>query len=306
MAIYFREDPSGDRQDLYVQNAWPESGRYPLLKGAGRGKEWVETVYRADPVRYVSFDEFDGIYSIGFFGCNALAYAYPDNRGGFAGGMLAHVPSGDLGSLKGQLYGPNNPPESVAGHLRSLGGNPNNVWAVMAIAEQGHENNVREHIDYLKKDGVPDQRIKIILVKDQGFTFGLRYDGQVGQSSGAPKISVSSAKQKSGKGCCYISTAACVALGMGDDCEELRLLRRFRDELLIHTPQGMDLVQRYYETAPEVVVEIDRDSARTAIYAWIYQTFIIPAVAAARRGDVAQGLAILTAVISQTERRFLR
>ena len=55
---------------------------------------------------------------------------------------------------------------------------------------------------------------------------------------------------------CYITTAACTALGLPDECEELQTLRWFRDNVLTDEA-GLALVGRYYEQAPAIVRAID-------------------------------------------------
>ena len=255
----------------------------------------------------VDFDEFDGLFSTGFMGCNALCYIYPDTTGGFAGAVLHHVPSGVLKDLKGThgLHGPTHPPKDYAEKLGALGGVPGNVWVVMAIWGTNYQQNVKEHVRFLKEDGVPDQRIKIILVKDQGFTFGVRYDGCVGQCGGAPKrITKTEAKATKKKGACYITTAACEARGLGDDCAELQTLRRFRDEVLLQNAAGRRLVSRYYETAPAIVAAIDCLTERHAIYDGIYSTYVRPALDAAKKWDAAQGIAILEEVLAEMQRQY--
>ena len=62
-----------------------------------------------------------------------------------------------------------------------------------------HEENVNEHVKFLLQDGVPDNRIKVILVRDNAFSFGVRYNGEVGQCYSPPRAitkSVAKAKNK--------------------------------------------------------------------------------------------------------------
>ena len=103
------------------------------------------------------------------------------------------------------------------------------------------------------------------------------------------------------QGCCYITTAACHARRLADDCAELQTLRRFRDDVLLAHPTGRQLVARYYETAPEVVAAIDRLPEQRAIYEWIYQTYVPPAVEAARKRDISRAIAILREVLGEAE-----
>lgn len=59
--------------------------------------------------------------------------------------------------------------------------------------------------------------------------------------------------KKSGKGGCFLTTAACEHRGLSDNCYELRVLRIFRDETLLVTPEGRALVEEYYSIAPDLV-----------------------------------------------------
>jgi hypothetical protein len=52
------------------------------------------------------------------------------------------------------------------------------------------------------------------------------------------------------------------AKGLPDDCFELRVLRRFRDAVLLPSPDGRAAVHRYYAVAPGIVDAInDREDA---------------------------------------------
>lgn len=57
----------------------------------------------------------------------------------------------------------------------------------------------------------------------------------------------------SGGSWCFITTAICEDSGLPDDCEELTLLRKFRDEYMGRTEPLKALVKEYYETAPKIV-----------------------------------------------------
>ena len=52
---------------------------------------------------------------------------------------------------------------------------------------------------------------------------------------------------------CFISTVICEYFGKEDDCEELTILRDFRDNWLRNQSNGEELIKKYYETAPIVV-----------------------------------------------------
>ena len=62
---------------------------------------------------------------------------------------------------------------------------------------------------------------------------------------------------RSNRGCCFIATATCATLGLPEDCEELMLLRWFRDSVMLPTEEGRRAVARYYDIAPHAVAAID-------------------------------------------------
>ena len=66
---------------------------------------------------------------------------------------------------------------------------------------------------------------------------------------------------------CFITTAVCEAEGKPDDCEELTAFRAFRDDWLLHFPEGKKLVEEYYNIAPGIVICIDLCSDREQRYA---------------------------------------
>lgn len=85
---------------------------------------------------------------------------------------------------------------------------------------------------------------------------------------------------------CYLTTAACGALGLPDDCTELAALRWFRDEILLRDSAGRRDVARYYETAPRIVAAINRRPDALSVYRQIFVGTIQPAVAAIRAGEM--------------------
>ena len=73
---------------------------------------------------------------------------------------------------------------------------------------------------------------------------------------------------------CYITTAICEASGKPDDCYELTTLRNFRDNWLAKQPDGMYLINEYYETAPKVVSAINVRVDRNSIYSFLERNFL--------------------------------
>jgi hypothetical protein len=76
------------------------------------------------------------------------------------------------------------------------------------------------------------------------------------------------AKKKKG---CYITTAVTMTKGLPDDCEELNVLRDFRDGFILERPGGADLVNLYYRYAPMILDEIAKRSDAGSVYGWLYE-----------------------------------
>lgn len=84
---------------------------------------------------------------------------------------------------------------------------------------------------------------------------------------------------------CYITTAVCQSLGKPDNCEELTAFRAFRDEYLLHQPDGKTLIAAYYETAPGILVCIGICADAAQRLRSIWQEFLSPCYEALVRGD---------------------
>lgn len=84
---------------------------------------------------------------------------------------------------------------------------------------------------------------------------------------------------------CYITTATCKEYGKPDDCYELTTFRDFRDNWLIHQPDGNELIDRYYKTAPAVVELINNQKNRTEIYRHINDTYLAKCLAYIENGE---------------------
>ena len=90
-------------------------------------------------------------------------------------------------------------------------------------------------------------------------SFGSSLGNQIAGVSSATKGKTTSA---SGGGGCFLTTACCEYKGLGDNCEELTVLRNFRD-----TKVPKDTVRKYYSIAPSIVEKI-KDSPEHLEYVY--------------------------------------
>lgn len=73
---------------------------------------------------------------------------------------------------------------------------------------------------------------------------------------------------------CYITTATCEEYGKPDDCYELTMFRSFRDTWLQKQPDGKELINRYYATAPAIVELINQQPDRQEIYRHLKDAYL--------------------------------
>ena len=76
----------------------------------------------------------------------------------------------------------------------------------------------------------------------------------------------------SGKKGCFLTTAACELRELPDDCHELRVLRRFRDDVLVTSQERRALVEEYYREAPRLVPLVEMKGEESKIWGEIQST----------------------------------
>ena len=77
---------------------------------------------------------------------------------------------------------------------------------------------------------------------------------------------------------CYVTTAVCNGLHKPADCHELTVLKKYRDNYLLHIEGGKELVEEYYDIAPTIVKRIEKSADAEAKYQYILEKYISPCV----------------------------
>lgn len=93
---------------------------------------------------------------------------------------------------------------------------------------------------------------------------------------------------RSSGGGCYITTAVCEYQNKQDNCYELTQFRRFRDDWLMNQPDGQDLIDEYYKTAPQIVAEIDRLPNCNEIYKRLNELYLKPCLTYIENNEMQQ------------------
>ncbi len=89
---------------------------------------------------------------------------------------------------------------------------------------------------------------------------------------------------------CFLTSSCVEFAGLKDDCEELEVMRGFRDNYVSKLPLGDSLIKEYYATAPDIVQRIrgspDRDSVFCTMFAEIRA--IVGLIKAGENSDAVQ------------------
>lgn len=102
-----------------------------------------------------------------------------------------------------------------------------------------------------------------------------RHAQQAKKINHAPRVyTSSSSSSSSGGGLCVITSAACAALHKSDDCEELNILRAYRDKMKNENPVIATLIEEYYRVAPLLVNKMDLESEAEKIYSELWKKYI--------------------------------
>lgn len=67
-------------------------------------------------------------------------------------------------------------------------------------------------------------------------------------------------------------------MGLEDNCYQLSILRKYRDDYLTKFQDGANDVEHYYKIAPDIVSKINSSSNKNEILNNIYNQLIIPCI----------------------------
>lgn len=81
---------------------------------------------------------------------------------------------------------------------------------------------------------------------------------------------------------CFITTVVCHIMGKDETCDELAVLRAFRDDYLLKNEETVPLVEQYYKEAPDMAYTIAND---WGFCTELYQNYIVPIVDSITSGN---------------------
>lgn len=148
--------------------------------------------------------------------------------------------------------------------------------------QQGIMANIGETISDCVMEGASIGSGIVGILGETGEVIGGLIGGAVGGAVGAIKGVGEAIGSALG---CYITTAVCEEYGKPDDCYELTAFRGFRDHWLLQQPEGKELIKRYYDTAPSIVEQINKQSDRAEIYRHLNERYLLKCLSYIEKGE---------------------
>lgn len=103
---------------------------------------------------------------------------------------------------------------------------------------------------------------------------------------------------------CIITTATCHALAKGDDCQELNLLRNFRDEWVERTSEGELLVREYYRVSQLILEKLSTAPNKDLIFKDLWMNYILPTCRSINSNDNESGEKIYIDMVLKLSKNF--
>lgn len=105
---------------------------------------------------------------------------------------------------------------------------------------------------------------------------------------------------------CFVSTACVSAAGLRDDCHELVVLRRFRDQYVASRPDGPLLIERYYARAPQILAALNAEPDASDRLRRLFEDLIVPSVQLIEAGRCEEALALYVRAVTGLEEHYVR
>ena len=96
------------------------------------------------------------------------------------------------------------------------------------------------------------------------------------QSTNNYSTRTESTRNNSDDSFCFITTAVCRALHKDDDCEELMIMRHFRDDVQAKDPLLKEMIREYYRVAPEIIECIQASGKADMVYQELWTDNLCP------------------------------
>lgn len=109
----------------------------------------------------------------------------------------------------------------------------------------------------------------------------------------------------SSSGGCFLTSACVEAKGLSDECRELTVLRRFREDYLRTLPNGPEEIAEYYFVAPQIVSAIKQRDDALSVFGAIYETLVKPCVELIERGEKEDAHRLYRQTVRQLQAQYI-
>jgi hypothetical protein len=103
---------------------------------------------------------------------------------------------------------------------------------------------------------------------------------------------------------CFITTACVEAKGLPDDCEELTVLRQFRDDYMSAVEHGSEMIDEYYAIAPEIVNRISALPNGERIFVNLYDK-VAKSVHLVKAGQNEEAMQNYISIVRELKKQYL-
>jgi len=111
--------------------------------------------------------------------------------------------------------------------------------------------------------------------------------------------------EKNKSGGCFITTATIETMGLDDDCDQLNIMRKFRDNYLSLQPKGNELIAEYYQIAPQLLTAIDQSSNPKGVYGQLYYKLVVPVIEHIQAGEFEEATKRYQSIVEELKKKYL-
>lgn len=112
-------------------------------------------------------------------------------------------------------------------------------------------------------------------------------------------------KNEEQTGGCFLSSACIKAYNLSDDCEELRVLRYFRDTYLINRKNGREEIEEYYHIAPFIVQAIEGEENSREVWKQMYEELVCTCVDLIKVDENEEAYVVYSEFVKKLKNKYL-
>lgn len=104
---------------------------------------------------------------------------------------------------------------------------------------------------------------------------------------------------------CYVTTAVCKALKKPQNCPELTVMKKYRDEYLMQQENGAQTIQEYYDIAPTIVKRIEKEAEPEVKYQYLWEHYLKFCLALIEAGQYEECREKYTEMVEELRKQYI-